>query len=38
MTNPIKITTLIQNMNPDNDMNAQKNSPNELNIYSPFVG
>jgi hypothetical protein len=38
MTMPTKITTLIQNINPDSDMNAQKNSPNELNIYSPPSG
>lgn len=38
MTMPTKITTLIQNMNPDIDMKAQKNSPNVLNIYSSFPG
>jgi hypothetical protein len=38
MTNPIKIIMHIQNMNPDNDINAQKNSPNVLNIYSSFDG
>ena len=33
MINMTKTTKQIQNMIPDNDMNAQKNSLNELNIY-----
>jgi hypothetical protein len=38
ITKTAKITTLIQNINPDSDMNAQKNSPKVSNIYFLLLG